>query len=91
VVAATAASGLMKETLHRSSTEFGVYFVLFPLGLLTENFVTSRIGNRLPNETMVFAGSLLSLAAVTTQSAFLLIGHLTPLTLFVPGFFITFA
>jgi len=91
VVAATAAASLMNETLHQSSTQFGIYFVLFPLGLLSGNFVTSRIGNRLPTETMVLVGSLVSLAAVTTQSTLLLTGHVAPLTLFVPGFFITFA
>jgi DHA1 family bicyclomycin/chloramphenicol resistance-like MFS transporter len=91
MVAATAASSLMKETLHHSSTEFGIYFVLFPLGLLSGNFVASRIGIRLANETMVLAGSLVCLAAVTTQSISLLIYGLAPITLFAPGFFITFA
>jgi DHA1 family bicyclomycin/chloramphenicol resistance-like MFS transporter len=88
---ATAASSLLKEMLHRPSTEFGVYFLLFPLGFLAGNFITSRIGNRVANETMVLAGSLLSLAAVTTQSSLLLAGMVTPLTLFAPGFFITMA
>ena len=81
LVAATAASSLMKEMLHRPSTEFGIYFLLFPFGFLSGNFITSRIGNRVANETMVLAGSLLSLAAVTTQSVLLLTGHVTPLTL----------
>src|SRR5580704_3724833 len=88
---ATAASSLLKEMLHRPSTEFGIYFLLFPLGFLAGNFITSRIGNRVANETMVLAGSLLSLAAVTTQSSLLLAGLVTPLTLFVPGVFITMA
>jgi DHA1 family bicyclomycin/chloramphenicol resistance-like MFS transporter len=91
MVTATAASSLMKETLHQSSTSFGVYFVLFPIGLLCGNVVTSRIGSRVANETMVLAGSLLSITAVATQSALILTGHLTILTLFAPGFFITFA
>jgi DHA1 family bicyclomycin/chloramphenicol resistance-like MFS transporter len=91
LVAATAASSMMKELLHRPSTEFGIYFLLFPFGFLSGNFITSRIGSRLPNETMVLAGSLLSLAAISTQSTLLLSGHVTPLTLFVPGFFITMA
>ena len=89
LVAASAASSLMKELLHRPSTEFGIYFLLFPFGFLSGNFITSRIGNRVANETMVLAGSVLSLAAVTTQSILLLSGHVTPLTLFAPGFFIT--
>jgi MFS transporter, DHA1 family, multidrug resistance protein len=88
---ATAASSLLKEMLHRPSTEFGFYFLLFPFGFLTGNFITSRIGNRVANETMVLAGSLLSLAAVVTQSSLLLGGVVTPLTLFAPGFFITMA
>jgi MFS transporter, DHA1 family, multidrug resistance protein len=91
MVAATAASGLLRDLLHRPSTEFGLYFLLFPSGLLFGNFITSRIGDRVANETMVFAGSLVLLAAVTAQSVVLLSGHVMPLTLFVPGFFITTA
>jgi DHA1 family bicyclomycin/chloramphenicol resistance-like MFS transporter len=56
---ATAASNLMKDMLQRPSTEFGIYFLLFPFGYLFGNFVTSRIGNRAANETMVLVGSLL--------------------------------
>jgi DHA1 family bicyclomycin/chloramphenicol resistance-like MFS transporter len=88
---ATAASSLLKEMLHRPSTEFGIYFLLFPFGYLSGNFITSRIGNRAATETMVLAGSLLALAAVITQSSLLLGGYVTPLTLFAPGFFITMA
>ncbi len=91
MVAATAASTLMNEVLHRSSTEFGIYFVLFPFGLLCGNFLTTRIGNRIANETMVFIGSLLSVGAVGTQTALILGGDISPLTLFAPGFLITFA
>ena len=91
LVAATAASGLMKELLHRPTAEFGLYFLLFPFGFLSVNIITSRIGNRVANETMVLAGSVLSLAAVTAQASLLLGGHVTPLTLFAPGFFITMA
>jgi MFS transporter, DHA1 family, multidrug resistance protein len=88
---ASAASGLMKDLLHRPSTEFGIYFLLFPFGFLSGNFITSRIGSRVANESMVLAGSLLSLAAVAVQSSLLLGGLITPLTLFAPGFFITMA
>ena len=91
LVAAIAASSLMKEMLDRPSSEFGIYFLLFPFGLLSGNFISSRIADRIAKETMVLAGSLLSLAAVTAQSSLLLSGHVTPLSLFVPGFFITMA
>jgi MFS transporter, DHA1 family, multidrug resistance protein len=89
IVAATAASSLLKNMLHRPSTEFGIYFLLFPFGFLFGNFITSRIGNRVASETMVLAGSLVTLAAVSAQSGALLTAGPTPITLFVPGFFIT--
>jgi len=91
LTAASAASSLLKDLLHRPSAEFGVYFLLFPLGFLSGSFITSRIGSRAANETMVLIGSLLSLAAVVVQSSLLLGGVVTPLTLFAPGFFITMA
>jgi MFS transporter, DHA1 family, multidrug resistance protein len=88
---ATAASSLMKNVLHRPSSEFGTLFVLFPLGYLVGNFVATRIGNRATNETMVLAGSLLSVAAVALQCSLLLSGDVSRIALFAPGFFITFA
>jgi DHA1 family bicyclomycin/chloramphenicol resistance-like MFS transporter len=64
---------------------------MFPVGFLFGNFVSSRLGGKVANETMVLAGSALSLLAVMVQSALLLAGHLSPLVLFAPGFFITLA
>ncbi len=81
----------MKEMLHRPSAEYGMYFLLFPLGFLAGSFVTSRIGNSAAHEPMVLVGSLLSLAAVVGQAMLLLRGHVTPLTLFGPGFFMSMA
>jgi len=89
LVAATAASSLLKDLLHRPSAEFGFYFLLFPVGFLTGNFISSRVGSRSANETMVLLGSLLTFAAVAAQSTLLLGGRVTPLALFAPGLFIT--
>ena len=91
LAAATAASTLMKELLDRPTAEFGFYFVLFPLGFLTGSLVSSRVGNRVPNETMVLAGSILAVAAVAAQCGLFLSDHVMPLTFFLPGFFITMA
>ena len=91
LVAATAASSLLKDLLHRPSAEFGFYFLLFPVGFLTGNFITCRIGSRAANETMVLLGSLVMAAAVVTQSSLLLSGRVVPLVLFAPGFFVTLA
>ncbi len=91
IVVATAAPTLMKEQLNRSATEFGLYFLLFPVGFFLGNLLTTRVGNRGAPETMVLLGSLLSIAAVAVQSSLLLTGTLTPLVIFLPGFFITMA
>jgi len=88
---ATASSGFMKELLDRPSVEFGFYFLLFPFGFLAGNFISTRLSGRVVNENMVMAGATLSLTAVAVQSAFLLSGHINPLVLFVPGFFVTMA
>jgi DHA1 family bicyclomycin/chloramphenicol resistance-like MFS transporter len=91
LAAATAAATLMKELLDRPAAEFGFYFVMFPVGFLLGNFISSRLGSRVANETMVLAGSILCLAAVTAQCGLFLSDVVTPLSLFVPGFFITMA
>jgi MFS transporter, DHA1 family, multidrug resistance protein len=91
LTAATAASSLMKELLARPSAEFGIYFLMFPFGFLTGNLISSRLSGRVTNETMVLAGSILALATVIAQTSVLLAGNVMPLTLFVPGFFVTLA
>jgi DHA1 family bicyclomycin/chloramphenicol resistance-like MFS transporter len=91
MVVASAASVLMKEQLHRSATEFGFYFLLFPIGFFLGNLLTARVGNRCTAETMVLLGSLLAIVAVAVQSSLLLLGYFTPLVIFLPGSFITMA
>lgn len=87
---ASASSFLMKDYLGRSATAFGLYFVLFPVGLLVGHLFSRRLSRRFSIENMVLAGSVINLAATTSQSAFILGGYLTPLIIFVPGFLITF-
>lgn len=90
-VLATAVSVLMTEKLGRPAAEFGLYFVLFPVGFLTGSFITSRISKLVALETMVLAGSIILTSAVLVQASLLLAGYVNPLTLFLPGFFITLA
>ena len=86
---AAASSFLMKDYLGRSATEFGAYFILFPIGFLLGNFISSRLTKRVSIETMVLAGSILTTLTIATQSAFVLAGIVVPLTIFIPGFLIT--
>ena len=91
MVMAVAAASLMTELLHRPATEFGLYFLLFPLGFFTGNFISTRLGSRVSAETMVLAGSLLAMAAVIAQAVVLSSGFVVPLAFFLPGTFITMA
>ena len=61
---ASASASLMTELLHRPATEFGLYFLLFPIGFFIGNLISSRIGNRVSTETMVLTGSVLALVTV---------------------------
>jgi MFS transporter, DHA1 family, multidrug resistance protein len=88
---ASASATLMKELLQRPSSEFGLYFLLFPLGFFFGNLTSSRIGARVSNETMVLAGALLAMTTIALQAALLLCGVVTPWTFFLPGFFLTFS
>jgi DHA1 family bicyclomycin/chloramphenicol resistance-like MFS transporter len=91
MVMASAAASLMTELLHRPAIEFGAYFLLFPIGFFTGNFISTRVGNRVSTENMMLMGSLLALATVTMQGAILTWGAVTPLAFFLPGTFITMA
>jgi DHA1 family bicyclomycin/chloramphenicol resistance-like MFS transporter len=86
---ASASASLMTELLHRPATEFGLYFLLFPIGFFVGNLISSRIGNRVAIETMVLIGSALALVTVVAQAGALSAGFVTPLALFLPGMFIT--
>ena len=91
MILGSASSTLMKELLGRPATEFGVYFVLLPIGFISGTLISSRLGNRASTEAMVLAGSLLCLAAVAIQAVLLLSGHVSPLAFFLPGLFVTMA
>ena len=85
LIVASASATLMQELLHRPATEFGLYFVMLPMGFMTGSLISSRLGNRAPTEGMVLIGSLLCLLAVLLQAALLRAGYLTPLVFFLPG------
>jgi DHA1 family bicyclomycin/chloramphenicol resistance-like MFS transporter len=91
MVMATAAASLMTELLHRPATEFGAYFLLFPVGFFLGNLISTRVGHRISTEMMVLIGSILALASVVGQALVLSQGVLAPLAFFIPGTFVTMA
>jgi DHA1 family bicyclomycin/chloramphenicol resistance-like MFS transporter len=82
---------LMKDLLGRSATEFGLYFMCFPLGYCTGNLVSSRLSGRVGIEKMIMTGSLLCFAIVATQAVIVLSGHLSPILIFATGGLMSFA
>lgn len=91
LVTAAAASFIMTDMLHRSAAEYGIWFLLFPLGFLGGNLISSRLGRGASIEAMVLFGSVLSFISGAIMCGLLAAGVITPLAIFVPGFFITFA
>ena len=90
-VAAPASAIVMIDYLGYSPEAYGFWFPLFPAGFLLGNFAAGRLSGRVPIETMVLAGSLLQAATVGAFALFAATGALTPWTIFLPAFFITFA
>jgi DHA1 family bicyclomycin/chloramphenicol resistance-like MFS transporter len=89
LVAASAV--IMKEHLGRPAAEYGLYFLVFPIGFLLGNVLSTRLIPRVSGEALVLAGSLLVIVFTALQAALLVAGHVNPLTLFLPGFALTFA
>jgi DHA1 family bicyclomycin/chloramphenicol resistance-like MFS transporter len=89
MVTATAASFIMQDNLGRAATEFGLYFAMIPTGFLIGSAISSRLSGRVRIETMVLAGATLLTSAVVVQAILLLSGVIHPLTLALPGMFIT--
>jgi len=80
----------MREALHRSATEFGLYFAMIPLGFVAGTVIASRIGSRASVERMILIGGCISLTAISVQSP-TAVGLLHPLVLFLPAMFNTVA
>ena len=88
---AAASPFLMKDVLGRSETEYGLYFMCFPVGYCSGNWISSRLSGRVAIESMVLIGAVVCLAAAVAQAACVLAGFLSPLIIFVPGGVMSFA
>lgn len=80
---------LMRDILDRPAVEFGLYFFAFSFGYWLGNLISTRLSGRIPSEVMVLAGSLILFASAMTVTILLALGIHSPLSLFLPGFFLT--
>lgn len=85
---ATGASFVMSDVYNRSAAEFGLWFMLLPLGFMAGNFTSGRIGHRYGIPRMVMTGSNVSLAGAVFLALALVTPTNSPTLLFAAGFFI---
>ncbi len=78
------AAYLMIEVLERPGTEYGLYFMLGPLGFMLGNFVSGRLSGRWSAGSLIAAGAVVSLAGALSLAPAAFGFALTPLALFVP-------
>ncbi len=79
------ASYLMVEVIGRPATEFGLYFMLGPVGFMLGNFLSGRLSGRLSGNFLVVFGSVVSVFGAVLLIALILAFGLAPLCLFLPS------
>ena len=77
-------SYLVIEVLERPATEFGLYFMLGPLGYMLGNFLSGQLSGRISGNSLVVFGSVLSVFGGTSLIPMVLGLGLTPFSLFAP-------
>ena len=81
---------LSTEKLGISASEFGLYFMSFPIGFMTGNVIAGRLSGRVAIETMILVGCTVTLGAIIFMVVLLALDGITLLALFVPGGLHTF-
>ena len=88
---ATASSYLAIEVMGITPMAFGLWFLVYPLGYITGNFMTGRIGTRRSVDFMVISGAIIGVGCAAMLVIGLSIWPTSLLALFLPGFFIGIA
>jgi DHA1 family bicyclomycin/chloramphenicol resistance-like MFS transporter len=72
------------EAMGSSPTVYGVYFIANGVGYMAGNFLSGRYGQRIGSERLILLGTGLSLCSAVIELPFVIFGHWTPATLFLP-------
>jgi len=89
-VFASAAPYVMVNILGRPAAEYGLYFMIVPLGFIAGNFVAARISESVGIERMVVVGGVISLLGTGAGAALVFSGHWAPWAIFGPGMVFAF-
>jgi DHA1 family bicyclomycin/chloramphenicol resistance-like MFS transporter len=87
----TASSFLAIELAGITPAEYGVWFLVYPLGYIAGNFISGRIGNRGDIDVMVIAGAVAAVGCAAMMVIGLGLRPTSLVALFLPGFFIGIA
>ena len=79
----TGASYLMIETFGRSAAEFGLYFMLGPIGYMLGNFLSGLLSGRVSGNILVIVGSVVSFTGAVAMTGLIAWVGLVPIFLFV--------
>ena len=82
---ASAAPYVMVNILGRPVTEYGLYFMVVPLGFIAGNFIAARISESVGVERMVMIGGIISLLGTLAGAALVFSGYWAPWAIFGPG------
>lgn len=84
------ASYLMVEAMGRPATEFGLYFMLGPLGYMSGNYLAGVASNRFSGNFLIIFGAILSLVGAVLLPGMIAVFGLVPLSLFIPSLVMSF-
>ena len=82
---ASSSTFLMSDVFGRSASEYGLYFMILPLGFMLGNFVSGRVGQRARTEFMVTAGSAFAVAITVLLGVMLIYVDTHPVWMFIAG------
>lgn len=85
-----AAVYLMVETLGRPATEFGIYFMLGPIGYMAGTLLAGRLSGRFSGSAQIIFGSVVSLLGSLSLLGLIAVIGITPLSLFIPSLILSF-
>jgi len=89
-VFASAAPYVMVNILGRPAAEYGLYFMIVPLGYIAGNFIAARISESVGIERMVVTGGIISLLGTVAGAILVFSGQWAPWAIFGPGMVFAF-
>ena len=82
---ASSSTFLMADVFGGTASDYGLYFMILPLGFMLGNFISGRIGPRARTDVMVTIGSSVAVAVTILLAVVLFFVQTHPIWIFVTG------